>query len=193
MRNVYSILPCEVIAIDYSVPSVDCKPMVYDLDDEGNTIKISNILDVPLFVLSANNGEAEITMPVVVGDKVAVLLSDADTSNVMISNTQDQPVIFTKRKDMYPMMALCGFFTPARTGAIDAENVVIKNKSSEIIMKKSGLILANDCQITPTGNVITKQGTNLDTFFADYTSFKASHKHTGVERGSGTTDVPTME
>ena len=52
MREVYSLMPCEVVGIDYSVPSVDCKPLVYDVNEEGQTIKIDTILDVPLLVLS---------------------------------------------------------------------------------------------------------------------------------------------
>ena len=46
------------------------------------------------------------------------------------------------------------------------------------------------CNITPDGNVITKNGTNLDSFYKDYTKFKAEHTHGGVETGSGNTGVP---
>ena len=190
MRSVYSILPCEVTAVNYDVPSVDCKPLCYDVNNEGQTIKIADILDVPLFVYSAQKGKVRITMPVVVGDKVAVLLSDADTSNVMINPTGDQPVVFKKRNDLYPLMALPCFFTPAASGSISSTDILIENGSAKAQIKPDGNIFANMCNITPDGNVITKAGTNLDLFYQDYTTFKAEHTHSGVETGNGNTGVP---
>ena len=70
MRSVYSILPCEVVGVNYDIPSVDCKPLVYDVNDEGQTVKIAEINDVPLFVYSGQKGKVKITMPVAVGDRV---------------------------------------------------------------------------------------------------------------------------
>ena len=190
MRSVYSILPCEVVGVNYDTPSVDCKPLVYDVNDEGQTVKIAEINDVPLFVYSGQKGKVKITMPVAVGDRVAVLLSDADTSNVMINPNGDQPVVFIKRNDMYPLMAIPCFFTPAAPNSISSTDIVIENSSSKIQVKPDGNIFANMCNITPDGNVITKNGTNLDSFYQDYTSFKANHTHSGVEGGNGNTGVP---
>lgn len=190
MRSVYSILPCEVVGVNYDVPSVDCKPLCYDVNDEGQTIKIPEILDVPLFVYAAQKGKVKITMPVAVGDRVAVLLSDADTSNVMINPTGDQPVVFAKRNDMYPLMAIPCFFTPAAPNSISSTDITIENSSSKVQIKPDGNIFANLCNITPDGNVITKSGTNLDIFYRDYLDFKANHTHGGVENGSGNTGVP---
>lgn len=190
MRSVYSILPCEVVGVNHDVPSVDCKPLCYDVNDEGQTIKIPEILDVPLFVYAAQKGKVKITMPVAVGDRVAVLLSDTDTSNVMINPTGDQPVVFAKRNDIYPLMAIPCFFTPAAPNSISSTDIVIENSSSKVQVKPDGNIFANMCNITPDGNVITKNGTNLDSFYQDYTSFKANHTHSGVEKGSENTGVP---
>ena len=93
MRSVYSILPCEVVGVDYSVPSVDCKPLVYDVNDEGQTVKIAEINDVPLFVYSGQKGKVKITMPVAVGDRVAVLLSDADTVSIKTTKHSKQSIL----------------------------------------------------------------------------------------------------
>lgn len=185
MRGVYSLMPCEVIAVDYSVPSVDLKPLIYDVDVNGQTVPISNINDVPLFVFG-DGSSVRITVPVKVGTRVACLLSDSDTSNVMINPDGSQPVRFQKRNDMYPLMAIPTFFTPAKPKAISSTDIAIENGASTISVKPDGNILANGCNITPDGNVITKHGTDLDQFYADY----LMHTHGGVDTGSGNTQVP---
>lgn len=185
MRGIYSLLPCEVISVDYSVPSVDLKPLVYDIDALGQPVYISDILDVPLFVFG-DGVNARITIPVKVGTKVACLLSDADTTNIMVKGDGIQVVSFAKRGDMYPLMAIPTFFTPAKSKAISSTDIVIENGSSHVELKPDGNILANGCNITPNGNVITKNGTNLDSFYQTY----LAHKHGGVQGGSSQTSTP---
>ena len=63
MRGVYSILPAKVIAVDYSVPSVDVKPVVYNVNAAGDSIPIADVLDVPLFIFSADSGNLQISKP----------------------------------------------------------------------------------------------------------------------------------
>ena len=147
MRGVYSLLPATVIAVDYSVPSVDCRPSVYNKNSNGDAVKIADILDVPLFVFSADNGNKRITMPVKVGDRVSVLLSDMDTTNVMVNPDADAIVTFNDPNQMYPLCALAGFFTPASPKAIDAENIIIEHGSTKVTVKSDKVIIDADVEI----------------------------------------------
>ena len=154
MRGVYSLLPATVIAVDYSVPSVDCRPSVYNKNSNGDAVKIADILDVPLFVFSADNGNKRITMPVKVGDRVSVLLSDMDTTNVMVNPDTDAIVTFNDPNQMYPLCALSGFFTPASPKAIDAENIIIEHGSTKVTVKSDKVVIDADVEIN--GNITHK-------------------------------------
>lgn len=146
MRKMYSILPCEVIAVDYDVPSVDVKPLFYDVAPNGDTIKIADSFDVPLFVYSAAKGNLCISMPVKVGDKVAGIFSDGDTSNIMVQGSDEQPVRFARRKDMYPLMVIPSFYTQSQPCPIDPDNIVIKHGSQKITVKSDKTIFDGPCE-----------------------------------------------
>ena len=158
MSGVYSILPAKVIAVDYSVPSVDVSPLVYNKNSQGASIKIADVFDVPLFVFSADAGNMIISMPVKVGDKVALLCSDSDTTSVMTTakDIEEEAVRFTDPNQLYPLCAISGFFTPANPQAIDSENIVIQHGSSKMTVKSDKIVIDADVDIngnvTLTGN-----------------------------------------
>lgn len=186
MRKVFSILPCVVTAVNYDVPSVDLKPLVYDTDSNGNALEIAEVYDVPLFVFGDNT--TRISVPIKVGTNICCVFSDVDTTGIM-TGSGSQPTTFQKRNDLYPLLAFPSFFTPANPLAISSENIEIINKSAIVEIQPDGNIYANKCNITPDGNVITKSGTNLDEFYSKY----LAHKHSGVERGQSDTDKPKTE
>ena len=147
MRGVYSLLPATVIAVDYSVPSVDVRPSIYNKNSNGDVVRIADVLDVPLFVLSADGGNKRITVPVKVGDRVSVLFSDSDTTNVMTNKTDDAVVTFSDPNQMFPLCALAGFFTPASPKAIDAENIVLEHGSTKMTLKSDKVVIDADVEI----------------------------------------------
>ena len=147
MRGVYSLLPATVIAVDYSVPSVDVRPSIYNKNSNGDVVRIADVLDVPLFVLSADGGNKRITLPVKVGDRVSVLFSDSDTTNVMTNKTDDAIVTFSDPNQMFPLCALAGFFTPASPKAIDAENIVLEHGSTKMTLKSDKVVIDADVEI----------------------------------------------
>jgi len=147
MRGVYSLLPATVIAVDYSVPSVDVRPSIYNKNSNGDVVRIADVLDVPLFVLSADGGNKRITLPVKVGDRVSVLFSDSDTTNVMTNKTDDAIVTFSDPNQMFPLCALAGFFTPASPRAIDAENIVLEHGSTKMTLKSDKVVIDADVEI----------------------------------------------
>lgn len=164
MRGVYSLLPATVIAVDYSVPSVDVRPSIYNKNSNGDVVRIADVLDVPLFVLSADGGNKRITLPVKVGDRVSVLFSDSDTTNVMTNKTDDAIITFSDPNQMFPLCALAGFFTPASPKAIDAENIVLEHGSTKMTLKADKVVIDADVEIngniTHNGNQTTS-GTML--------------------------------
>ncbi len=147
MRGVYSLLPATVIAVDYSVPSVDVRPSIYNKNSNGDVVRIADVLDVPLFVLSSDGGNKRITLPVKVGDSVSVLFSDSDTTNVMTNKTDDAIVTFSDPNQMFPLCALAGFFTPASPKAIDAENIVLEHGSTKMTLKSDKVVIDADVEI----------------------------------------------
>ena len=147
MRGVYSLLPATVIAVDYSVPSVDVRPSIYNKNSNGDVVRIADVLDVPLFVLSADGGNKRITLPVKVGDRVSVLFSDSDTTNVMTNKTDDAVITFSDPNQMFPLCALAGFFTPASPKAIDAENIVLEHGSTKMTLKSDKVVIDADVEI----------------------------------------------
>lgn len=153
MRGVYSILPAKVIAVDYSVPSVDVSPIVYNVNAAGDSIPIADVLDVPLFVFSADSGNLQISMPVKVGDRVALLCSDSDTTSVMTTakEQEEKAVRFIETNKLYPLCALPSFFTPAQPHTIDSENIVINNHDIKITVKSDKVVVDGDMEIN--GNV----------------------------------------
>lgn len=159
MRGVYSLLPATVIAVDYSVPSVDVRPSIYNKNSNGDVVRIADVLDVPLFVLSADGGNKRITLPVKVGDRVSVLFSDSDTTNVMTNKTDDAVITFSDPNQMFPLCALAGFFTPASPKAIDAENIVLEHGSTKMTLKSDKVVIDADVEIngdvTHNGNQTT--------------------------------------
>jgi len=149
MRGVYSILPAKVKAVNYSVPSVDVTPMVYNINSAGDSIPIADVLDVPLFVFSADAGNIQISMPVKVGDRVALLCSDSDTTSVMTTAAEqnEKAVRFIETNKLYPLCALPSFFTPAQPHSIDSENIVINNNDIKITVKSDKVIVDGDMEI----------------------------------------------
>ena len=147
MRGVYSLLPATVIAVDYSVPSVDVRPSIYNKNSNGDVVRIADVLDIPLFVLSADGGNKRITLPVKVGDRVSVLFSDSDTTNVMTNKTDDAVITFSDPNQMFPLCALAGFFTPASPKAIDAENIVLEHGSTKMTLKSDKVVIDADVEI----------------------------------------------
>jgi uncharacterized protein (DUF2345 family) len=49
-----------------------------------------------------------------------------------------------------------------------SDEVELTNGSANVKLNADGTITANGATITPDGNVITANGTNLDQFYADY-------------------------
>lgn len=69
--------------------------------------------------------------------------------------------------------------------------IVCSVGNAKLTVSHDGMITANGATITQDGNIITKTGTNLDEFKAEFNIFKTTHVHAGVTSGSESTSPPT--
>lgn len=75
---------------------------------------------------------------------------------------------------------------PANLEIDESGKMTFSNGSANIIANPGGLVTVNGCQITPSGNVITASGIDLEQFYSEY----KIHKHGGVERGGDISGEP---
>lgn len=211
VRNkVHTNIRGKVVAVDYSVPSVDVQPMAYTEMDNGVIDKYPIIYDVPVQLPSGANGKARLTMPIKAGDMVGLSFSERNENDNKDQNTHQ----------LFAGWAVTQIFSDGNAKPIDPENVVLENDKGSVVIKpngdmsiknekvnievkadgsvkvsngpgtltmeSSGQINANGAKITTSGRMITGNGVDLDDFFNRY----ESHVHGGVERGNGRTDRP---
>ncbi len=189
MRGFHTSVPGVIVGIDYSKPTVDIQPSVEtDFGDDYKPDTYPVIYDVPLFIPSAGAGKAKITVPVKVGDRASLHFSERNPNSKTDLTTHG----------LYGCYAVSGL-----EGEIDPENIIIQNEiakatikpdgtmilssgNANIIAQPDGNVNINGLIVTPTGNVITSGGVDLDLFYQTY----LNHLHSGVQRGSSNTDKP---
>lgn len=176
--------------------SIDCQPVVTTKWSDGRQEAYSELYDVPLMVLSANQGNTAIKMPVKVGDIVLVFFSERelgsfDSSQGSISNSQSLDT-----HGLFPVGAFPCIFTSAVGEDIDPDNIVIQNEASKIEIEPNGKITATtsseyvvnaskaifNADVEFNGGSVTHNGTNIGD----------THVH-GILGGSsapGPTDTP---
>lgn len=210
-NNVHTNIRGKVVAVDYSVPSVDIQPMAYTEMDNGVIDKYPIIYGVPVQLPSGANGKARLTMPIKAGDMVGLSFSERNESDNNDQNTHQ----------LFPGWAVTQIFSDGNAKPIDPENVVLENDKGSVVLKPngdmslknpkvtiemkadgsvkvsngpgnlsidpSGEITANGAKITTSGRMVTANGVDLDAFFDKY----ERHVHGGVDRGNSKTDAPS--
>lgn len=178
LRQVHTSVPCTVVGVDLSVPSVDLQPTVStDFGDNYKPDVYPVLYDVPLLVYSANGGKAKMTVPVKAGDKAALHFSERNPHSKTDLSTHG----------MYSCYAVVGM-----EGEVHPEDIVIKNEiaemsfspdgtitlknsSANIVAQPDGNVKVNGLTITPSGNLITAAGVDLELFYAHYLQHYHAH------------------
>jgi hypothetical protein len=165
---------------------VDVKPALSRVLETGQVISNDEITiyDVPVIWPSAGGGL--LSFPIKVGDTVWLSFSQRNLEDWLYSDgTQEVIPGDSRHFSMTDAVAEPGLYTALSNLKPSTENVEIKfgnhlislrpsgelyitNGGAEIKLNPSGTITANGATITPDGNVITANGTNLDQFYADY-------------------------
>lgn len=188
--DLHTQIPAKVISVDYVKNSVTVQPLIKTYINKDQAIAFPQCIDVPAKLISNGKGGAKITIPFTVGRVGILKFSERDLTNWI--NGVGNEIVLPNIKDnlsmgvtLYPMSFEMGLFTPASAIDWDSENIVIQHGDNfiKLPLTKGQPILINDAQVTSTGNIITKNGTDLDQLKADFDA----HLHSGVQSGSSST------
>lgn len=147
LREVHTIKPAVVTSVNGD--RVNAKPLTRTAWKDGTQIGVPELIDVPLFIYSANKGKAKVTVPVKEGDPVLVLMSDRDYGPLL-----DRPVRKTEYVSdditplgLNPIAAFPCFFTEPDSIPVDSEDIVVENEGSTVNISPAG-----DISIHSEGN-----------------------------------------
>lgn len=190
LYDVHTQMPCVVTAVNIgsSDPKVDVSILWEGVSQENPSLnyKYAEIYDVPVTMLAVSPS-IKITVPVKVGTFGVVQFPEKPLYSF---NGKDKvSVAITSEKISHPLMGL-SFIPSYHCGPIDPDNIIIKNETSTITIKKDSIDIAaptgmsiNGLTITPDGDVVTKDGVSLNNVKAVYNS----HNH-----GGGPTPTPQL-
>ncbi len=149
--------------------------------------------EVPIVIMGGNSGSARITFPVKKGDTVLLLYSDREYGG-LLDTDGTSPVDTEERTPfgMYPIAALCGYFTRPAAKSISSDNVEIYNGSTQITVQPSGQVVIDaseavtNCNLQVNGNITATGSVDAGTSMSAGTSVTA-----GSSVSAGTTVTAT--
>lgn len=192
-RDIHTNLRVRVVDVDYSIPSATVQALTETKFPDGTVDAYPAIFDVPLSMVSANNGKARLTVPVAVGDILGLSFSERNEGDASDMTTHG----------LFPGWALTAIHTDGNPMPIHNENVELWNDVVHIEMTPTGdfkmegpagtlevtkdgtfkfnnggasieavpggTITMNGAKVTPDGNFITARGINLNDFYDWFT------------------------
>jgi hypothetical protein len=174
-KNGAALTPGAAVPIGF----IDVQPLVNQLDGFGNATPHGTVYRLSYYRHSGGNG-AFITDPVV-GDIGKMVVADRDTSVVRSTNAAANPGSrrkFSKEDGTY-FGTTQGATAPTQYFAWLAKGFNITDAYGNTMVGTQNGVLINGCLINKSGDVITKNGKNLDT-----------HIHTGVTSGNSNSGPP---
>lgn len=204
LADVHTSVPAKITAVNYGNGTASAQPLVKTVVGTSKTIPYPELKDIPIVVSSGNAGKSKITFPIKPGDTVLVVFSERDPSNFLqssgenLSNPQQNTYL-----GLFPIAIIPCLSAGATVSAIDSENIIIQNELSVITLKPDGTLIfgngilnleakpdgnfvVNGAKITPEGNVVTKNGVDLDAFYQKF----LIHEHSGVQSGGDNSGPP---
>lgn len=150
---------------------VDVQPMVHQIDGSGNAVPHGIVHGLPCARIQG--GGAGIAVDPVVGDIGAAVFASRDISAAIQNRAPSQPGSL-RRYDMADGM----YFGTLLGGPLTD---YIRIQSGAIALSTTGTMTINANSIAITSNSLTHNGKNIG----------ATHTHSGVTTGGGTTGAPT--
>lgn len=195
LKNIYIYLPCEVVSVA-SNSLVNVKPMLY------NDIPLPIIVNIPIMHLGSEQGHS-IKLKVKSGDKGLIMLSQMDISNFMKNGTDtkcETAETFNLTNSVYiPFLQWTGGGTSSATSDLEITMGITDWKGDIELLgditqngdtAQTGDVVING-DLTVNGNVVVSGNVNVGGTFMlgglNMNTFVTSHKHGGVQGGSGTT------
>lgn len=154
--EIHTIKPAVITSVDYDNATVDAYPTSKTQYTDGTQIAENTALDVPILVISANAGNAKLSMPIAVGDLCFLVYSDRDYGQLL--NTDGQSAVDSTSMNAFgrnPIGALCCFYTYADPTSIDDTNVVLLNGTSQMIIAPSGDVTIDGVNVTVNSSAKT--------------------------------------
>lgn len=206
LADVHTMLPGKITSVNYGSGQASVLPLVKTQIGVNKSIAYPEMSNVPLVIMSGNGGKARITFPISAGDTVIVLFSERDPTNMLASTGTDAVApVQTAYLGLYPIGILACISTNSGAKSISNEDVVLENDKGSIGLKPDGTMtlknsafsgvimpdgnfIVNGLTITPSGNIITKSGVDLDAFYQKY----ISHLHSGVQSGGSNSGPPVL-
>ncbi len=151
--DIRSSVPAKVLHVDYKRSSVRVKPLIKVFIDRDRVMELPETVDLPLFIVSGNDGKAGITMPVKEGDIGELTYADQDTSDWLSGdgkNIIEKPSETSSRENlstggtMYPLSFKVGLYTRQKPLEIDPANVVIFNEKAISIYYPDGKVVTKN-------------------------------------------------
>lgn len=196
LYDVHTTLPALVTKVDYSNGYLSVKPLIKDKRSELKIHEYPEIGDVPLWVYSGGTGS--MTVPIKVGDTVALHFSEREATNFILSDGK-APVEPTEYAPLglYPLYATPCVRPLSQAQPISPTDIVIANGSTTINIAPDG----NVTVVTPTynisgdlvvdGNISATGIIHSDIDVTGFDTSLESHIHGGVTSGPASTTPPT--
>jgi hypothetical protein len=182
-------MPASIMAYDAAKNRAVIKPDLPKRLDNGEALESPKVVEIPIAWPSACGGKASLTMPLQAGDPLVNIVQQRSLEGWLDGKRTmpDDPRQF----DISDSIAIPGGGHSGTVG--HAEDVVLKFDKCSLVLKKDGsVVLGNDkasITIDSGGNMTIKANSiAIDTPSNKFTL--QTHRHPGVQPGSGTTSQP---
>jgi len=186
LQNTDDMLPARVVSYNRTTNRAVIEPMIMMVTTSDTTIKRAQLASIPVY--QYGGGDFILSFPIKAGDLGWIKANDRDISIFLQSYENAAPNTIRKKSFsdavFYPDV-MRGYTIASE----DANNVVLQNISGTVkvslgankvkVSAPTVEIVATDITITST--TLTHNGKNIG----------ATHTHSGVTVGAGTTGVPT--
>ncbi len=145
--DLHTALPVEVIAVDYTTQTVDCKIVVKRIATDDEVLEFDTLTEVPIGYTQTN--QFGITFPINVGDTGQVIFNERQLDNWVVNDEIVQP------DDTRKHSLSDGLFLP---NFVNRQNLIPSiNQSNLEIKTKDG---NGKIYITPNGKIEIQRGSN---------------------------------
>jgi len=195
LGELHTCMPAKVVKVDVAAAKCDVQPILKRKYGDGEVVKLPVISNVPISFYRAGN--AFISLPVHVGDYVELRFSERSI-DIWKSKGGDVDPLDPRKFDLSDAIAYPGLypFTMPPEGAT-ANDIVIKNDQSTIIIKPDGVmeitgsaikLLADLIELSGNSDAIAL-GSKVLTELQKLYTHAITHVHGGVTTGGGSTAI----
>lgn len=176
------VIVTEVMQGNGSVGYVQAKPLVNDMDAEGNAVDVAILPQLPYFRLQG--GKVAIITDPIVGDIGFAIFAQKDTSNVVAGTKEPVQAGTFRNFSMSDGWYIGGFLNASPQTYIELKQdaTIVINASSKVTINSALVELSGNLKVNGKTTIVGEMDAHGITY--------STHVHGGVDRGSGNTDAP---